>query len=139
MSGTKILRVVRWPQIAALIYNLGSFVFNTLIGNMVGMILGAVCVAVLAVAVCVQTRTIRRREYLDRPRPDYAAIARMEREIYGETFKHEGAGQPARRETVRETTARWERDKEAPKLRYGYSCDCDCDEHPANLRWERRS
>ena len=25
------------------------------------------------------------------PRPDYSAIARMEREVYGETFKHEGA------------------------------------------------
>jgi len=32
----------------------------------------------------------------ERPRPDYAAIARMEREVYGETFKHEGAP-PARR------------------------------------------
>jgi hypothetical protein len=26
-----------------------------------------------------------------RPRPDYAAIARMERRIYGETFGHAGA------------------------------------------------
>jgi hypothetical protein len=33
---------------------------------------------------------------MSRPaRPDYAAIARIEREIYGETFTHDGAPLPA--------------------------------------------
>ena len=34
------------------------------------------------------------RRTLDRPRPDYSLIAAMEREIYGETFKHDGAPLP---------------------------------------------
>lgn len=44
--------------------------------------------------ICMQTWLIARREELDRPRPDYSLIAAMEREVYGEAFKHEGA--PAR-------------------------------------------
>ena len=41
-------------------------------------------IVVFIAVICWQTRVIRRREYECRPRPDYAAIARMEREIYGE-------------------------------------------------------
>ena len=41
---------------------------------------------------------INRDRQLGRPRPDYSAIAAMEREVYGETFEHDGA--PQRTEAV---------------------------------------
>jgi hypothetical protein len=37
------------------------------------------------------TRRAARQKIANRPRPDYALIAEMEREIYGETFTHDGA------------------------------------------------
>ena len=47
----------------------------------------------LVFAVRVNARTIANLEVAERARwrPDYAHIARMEREIYGETFSHDGA------------------------------------------------
>ena len=47
-----------------------------------------------------QTYVVRRQRRIDaiknRPRADYASIAAMEREIYGETFEHDGAPKPVR-------------------------------------------
>ena len=37
------------------------------------------------------TKTAARRRMAARPRPDYALIASMEREVYGETFRHDGS------------------------------------------------
>lgn len=90
MISAKTARRVRLLQVGALILNAGILALNLLAGNAIA-IMNAVCVAALLVAVCFQTRTIRLREKLERPRPDYAAIARMERRIYGETFGHAGA------------------------------------------------
>lgn len=42
------------------------------------------CIVALTALMCRLTRTIRQLRSLARPRPDYAAIARMEREIFGE-------------------------------------------------------
>lgn len=46
-------------------------------------------------AIGLETYVIRRQREMvaaaNRPRPDYIAIARMEREVYGETFDHDGA------------------------------------------------
>jgi len=96
MSGTRPLRAVRIFQIVALLYNAGSFAYHAAIGSVFGMIAGAVCVVALAVAIGWTTGKIRQREYLNRPRPDYAAIAAMERELYGEAFEHEGAPEARR-------------------------------------------
>jgi hypothetical protein len=45
-------------------------------------------------AMRINRRTIRNLELQTRPCPDYRRIAMLEREIYGETFEHDGA--PAR-------------------------------------------
>lgn len=47
----------------------------------------------LVFAVRLNARTIANLEVAERARwrPDYAHIARMEREVYGETFRHDGA------------------------------------------------
>ena len=45
----------------------------------------------MTAAVVAQRLGMRRVYGVDRPRPDYSAIAAMEREVYGEEFKHEGA------------------------------------------------
>jgi len=37
------------------------------------------------------TRAAARLRVASRPRPDYALIAAMEREVYGEAFRHDGA------------------------------------------------
>lgn len=91
MSRAKKLRRARYGQAAAQTLNAGNLAFEALRGNWFLAAISAVCVVALAVAIWVQTKAIRRREYLDRPRPDYALIARMEREVYGEAFRHEGS------------------------------------------------
>jgi len=51
-------------------------------------------------AIGLETCVVRRRRGSDavanRPRPDYISIAAMERDIYGETFRHDGAPQDGR-------------------------------------------
>ena len=63
-----------------------------------GAFFNAGAVALLVLVMCLQTFVIRRQRRTDaiasRPRPDYSAIAAMEREVYGETFEHEGAPKP---------------------------------------------
>jgi hypothetical protein len=90
MSRAKALRRARYGQVAALTANVGTLAFNLVVSPWVALVPLA-CIIALALAIWMTTRTIRRREYLDRPRPDYAAIAAMEREVYGETFRHEGS------------------------------------------------
>lgn len=53
-----------------------------------------------------------------RPRPDYAHIARMEREVYGEAFHHDGA--PAPREPVKRSIVISEASRGAVTCERGY-------------------
>ena len=91
MSSAKTLRWMRVGQIGALALNAGVLAFG--ITRSAGLIILPLiaCILGLLLAIRLQTKTIQRREYLDRPRPDYTRIASLEREVYGETFKHEGA------------------------------------------------
>ena len=91
MSRTKGLRRVRVAQGAVIFFETGGGVFEALRGSAVGVGILAVCTVAVVLAMVWLTGKIRQREYLDRPRPDYSAIAAMEREVYGETFKHDGA------------------------------------------------
>jgi hypothetical protein len=87
----KTLRAVRWLQIAGLLLSTADLVRDLLRGYQGDAIFAAVLIAFWSLMLCAQKKLIHRREELERPRPDYAAIAAMEREVYGETFEHEGA------------------------------------------------
>jgi hypothetical protein len=87
----KTLRAVRRVQVTGLALA-GADLPLVIVGGSLGLLLAAVFVTVAwAALICAQTQLIRRREYLDRPRPDYSAIARMEMESFGRTFEHAGA------------------------------------------------
>ena len=89
------LRVVRWVQVSGLALSAGDAALMLDRGHFVAALLPAVLIAVWALLLCVQTKLIRRQRRIDaiasRPRPDYSAIARMEREVYGREFGHDGA------------------------------------------------
>lgn len=151
VRGITVTRWIRRALAVILAWNLGMGSYDLARGYLFGLVSFA-CVLGLVAAMTYQTKVIRRVERANRPRPDYSAIAAMEREIYGETFEHDGAvNRPARRETEKETTARWERDKEdagafetLAALRREREANCKlCDrmdrEHRSNLRWERPS
>jgi hypothetical protein len=102
----------RWPvratrafMILALAYNLAWGIFDLSRGRVFGPICLA-CAGAITATLAWQVRYLHRAEIarLAQPRPDYAAIASMEREVYGETFRHEGA--PAR--TVSRPAVRWD-------------------------------
>jgi len=84
------LRAWRVFLYAAILINLAALILDALAGS-VFVVAPVIMITALAVTIRVQTRNRRRREELDRPRPDYSAIAAMEREVYGETFDHDGA------------------------------------------------
>jgi hypothetical protein len=83
-------RVMRAVLALALVWNLALGVFDLSRGHVFGLI-SLVMVAAVTATMVFQTRVIRRIERQNRPRPDYSAIAAMEREVYGETFRHEGS------------------------------------------------
>ena len=92
----KTLRAVRRVQVTGLAFA-GADLPLVIVGGSLGLLLAAVFVTVAwAALICAQTQLIRRREYLDRPRPDYSAIARLEMPIWGRTFEHEGSEQADR-------------------------------------------
>lgn len=95
MSRAKGLRRVRGFQAGAILFEAGDFLFEMFRGHVGFAFIPVVCAAAIAVAMLWLTGKIRQREYLDRPRPDYASIARMERDIYGRTFEHDGASRPS--------------------------------------------
>jgi hypothetical protein len=80
-----------------ILFEAGDFLFEMLRGRAAYALIPAVCAVLIALAMCWLTKRIHQREYLDRDRPDYAAIARMEREVWDEAFEHEGAPAPAPR------------------------------------------
>jgi hypothetical protein len=90
---TRRLRASRTAAAVALAGDIAVGVFDAFVAPVLVFIpvASAVC---LALVMRYQTVVIRRAERVNRPRPDYAAIARMEREIYGEAFNHDGAPEP---------------------------------------------
>lgn len=90
MSRVRSARLWRIIAAACLVLDLLAFAYNVSRGNDL-LFFNALAAAISVIAIRVNTRVIRRQRVLDRPRPDYSAIARMERELYGETFKHDGA------------------------------------------------
>lgn len=90
MNGVRAVRSWRIFNVVTLAFNLLLLTLNAVSGNILAVV-NAAAVAILVAAVYVNTRTIHRIQERDRPRPDYAAIAAMERDIWGETFRHEGA------------------------------------------------
>ena len=88
--GITVTRWIRRVLAVVLVYNLGIGIYDFTMGHLFGLISFA-CVLGLAAVMTYQTKVIHRVERANRPRPDYSVIARMEREVYGETFEHEGA------------------------------------------------
>lgn len=95
MNAAKILRICRAIAAITLVVVVAWAVVWP-ITSMLAIVVNAAAVALLTLALFLETKAIRRIEHANRPRPDYSAIARMEREVYGETFQHDGA-QPAKR------------------------------------------
>lgn len=83
MNSTRLMRRARALNVGVLAIEAALFGFELATGSPF-MILPLAWIAVFIVIICRQTKKIRRLEYEARPRPDYAAIARMEREVYGE-------------------------------------------------------
>ena len=91
MTRPEAMRIVRGFTVAALIFD-GAVTLFELAGAafpVTAILAGAI--AVIVTVLRWQTRYLHRKPAPIRPAPDYAAIARMEREVYGETFGHEGA------------------------------------------------
>src|SRR5580700_2126911 len=102
----RTMRAVRRGQVAGFTLTAADFAYSALRGNVIIGLAAAILAVVWLALICLQTVVIKRQRRLDRPRPDYCAVARMEQAIYGETFEHAGAPQrPARREAEKETTA----------------------------------
>jgi hypothetical protein len=95
IRGAEVTRWIRRFLAVILLWNLGTGIYDFAMGRIFGLISFA-CVAALVVTMTWQTRVIHRIERANRPRPDYSLIAAMEREVYGETFGHEGAPNPVR-------------------------------------------
>lgn len=83
MNSIRGMRRARALNVGVLAIEAAIFGFDLAIGSLF-MILPLAWIVVFIAVICWQTRVIRRREYECRPRPDYAAIARLEREVYGE-------------------------------------------------------
>lgn len=80
-------RRLRVIEVAILILGVADLVLN--LGSLM-VLMPVFVVALMAWALRVNARTVRLIQHTNRPRPDYAAIARMEREVYGKAFEHAG-------------------------------------------------
>ena len=87
----RVLRAVRWIQAVSFLFAAADLVYFLLEGRAALAVVAAVFVVFWSLMLCVQTKLIHLREAELRPRADYDAIDRMEREVYGQPFKHEGA------------------------------------------------
>ena len=92
MTYLRFLRAYRIVLLVLLAVNVAFGILNAVAGRHFALVSFAAA-ALLVAGIAFQARTIRRRAEQLRPRPDYAAIARMEREIWGEAFEHAGAPQ----------------------------------------------
>lgn len=92
MKLLRFARAWRWYLRAAAAAQVALAALNTLVWHVPAfVVVSAVLFVALLATLRLQARTIRKLEYQNRRRPDYAHIARMEREIYGEAFTHDGA------------------------------------------------
>lgn len=91
-SGVRAMKAMRIFNGCILAYNAVWFGINVAAGRWIAVI-SAMCVLAMAFMMVWQTVKIRQREEQLRPRPDYSAIARMERDVWGEAFEHAGAPQ----------------------------------------------
>ena len=83
MNSIRTVRRARAFNVGVLALEVAIFGFELANGSLF-MIVPLAWIMVFIAVICWQTRVIRRLEHEARPRPDYAAIARMEREVYGE-------------------------------------------------------
>jgi len=98
MSGkdrTKFTRAARIAMIPFVLLNVGIVAAVAATAGTVAF-LNVIAAVFLVLVMCFQTVIIRRIEYQNRPHPDYISIAAMEREIYGESFRHDGTPQDGR-------------------------------------------
>lgn len=84
------LRTLRVFLCAGILINVVGLVLDVLAGSIFA-VAPLVMIPALIACVVLTTRVIRRQRAAIRPRPDYAVIARMEREVWGRTFEHDGA------------------------------------------------
>ena len=89
--GLQFLRAWRIAEVVILLGNLTIGIWNAVHGHVFSVI-SFVTVIGLGALIAWQNRVIRRRlaQLNPPPRPDYAAIARMERPIWGKAFEHAG-------------------------------------------------
>jgi hypothetical protein len=83
-------RTHRRIQKALLAFNILALILNLAVGS-VFAIIPVLGIAALLWALHLNTLTVRNIKAANRPRPDYALIASLERGIYGRTFEHDGA------------------------------------------------
>lgn len=89
----------RWPIRATRVFLAAVFLWNAFwavhsitAGHVIGATISLALLPAVALTLVWQVRYIHRADARRlRPRPDYSLIASMERELYGETFEHEGA------------------------------------------------
>jgi multisubunit Na+/H+ antiporter MnhG subunit len=90
MRGLTFLRVWRVFLVVTALANIAIGTLDVLAGHATWGVISAVAVLFCTVTVAIQTHAIRRAVQRAKVRPDYAAIAAMEREVYGEVFTRPG-------------------------------------------------
>jgi len=87
----RFLKTVRFVQAASFLFAAGDLAYFLLERRAADAVVAALFVLFWSLMLCLQTKLIHIRQAENRPRADYDAIDRMEREVYGQPFKHEGA------------------------------------------------
>lgn len=96
----KFSRACRWVLIAALVLNVAGAILDGYAGHTTLVALPVTLTCLLAMSLVLNARAISSlKRQIRPPAADYAHIARMEREIYGEAFGHAGAPGTAQRDT----------------------------------------
>ncbi|HEX3960913.1 MAG TPA: hypothetical protein VHZ03_30560 [Trebonia sp.] len=96
MTALGVMRAWRLFWVMWFVFSVVLLAQGAASGNLIGTVAPAGGAACCILTISLATKTIRRRAEQLRPRPDYAHIARMERDIFGETFEHDGAPQVSR-------------------------------------------
>jgi hypothetical protein len=91
MSDKALINVVRVLRIICAVCLIVNVAVALAAAGIAQAFVNAGAAVFLALMIGFQTFVLRRQRMLDRPRPDYSAIAAMEREVYGETFDHDGS------------------------------------------------
>jgi hypothetical protein len=97
MTALGVMRAWRLFWVMWFVFSVVLLAQGAASGNLIGTVAPAGGAACCILTISLATKTIRRRAEQLRPRPDYAHIARMERDIFGEAFEHDdGAPQVSR-------------------------------------------